>query len=909
MFMKQSILFLITTLMLLPVTVFSQSAFQLNFPQEDQSPYMAKTVTGADQERVYFDLDETLFDEGRLYVGSELEVFVEQGKSINFEIKRTENYTPTTQSYIAKDPQNPDRMFVFTYQNGTLTGMLHDSHASTYFFEYSGDTNRNYVSSTSAYHDDFAACGLHEIEDESFLPIPTDSRSKTQYGVTSHHTPNLQAMSSVLENEVTIDLLIAYTQKAEDWARMVDGQGNVTRDISSVIANSMALSQAALDNSDTFINLRLVHVYKTNYNDDGTDTSAGDHLRRFTQNPAQPRFGEEFDGYMEEVHGLRDEYGADLVALFADEPNTGGIAWLKSSVSGPQDLGFSVNRVQQMASSYTLVHEIGHNMGSAHARNQPSAAASAGGGLFKYSVGNRFSTAEGNYATVMAYTTDGYTRIPYFSNPDIQFEGWPTGNIGGGDAGPANAARGFREAKFGVASYRNTMVDPPVLNVQDSSIEVEITGEDQVVTIPISIQNSGESDLMWDVDFSLTSQGISQSKIMYENNPGMKGNIETSSTAPGSIFMENTESDIVYETTFTTGSTFDSFQIGDHEINNGWRAFSGARAFEISDENPSVGNSHLRLPVRSSTNSSIVARTPYFGPQSFGEFEITYDVAVTNIVAPSQQFDMLFYDSRTDGTSSGIVFFNGRIFTSAEDENGNKMYSNTDVFHNTDGSYMSVRIKYSPENNTIDYFVDGQNIASHTYTTNPTPDYGWFINRNGDSDAFIDIDNFKVRKINSPYKWMSVNSFGGVTAPQGSSDLELSFTSEGVENGEYNTVLLLHSNDAAAGTIEIPINLTISMSTSTETGNPLPTQVSLEQNFPNPFNPSTVINYNLTQNSDVNLSVYNLLGQRVATLVNGPVAAGSHSERFDATNLSSGVYIYRLQTAEQTLTRQMVLIK
>lgn len=907
--MKQSLLFLITSLVLLPVTVFSQSAFQLNFPDEDQSSYMAKTVTGADQQRVYFDLDETIFEEGVLHIGSELEVFVEQGKSINFEIKRAENYTPTTQSYIAKDPQNPDRIFVFTYQNGTLTGMLHDSHTSTYFFEYSGDTHRNYVSSTSAYHDDLAACGLHEIEDETFLPVSADSRSKSQQGVTTHHTPNLQALSSVLESEITIDLLIAYTQKAENWARVVDDQGNVTRDIFSVIANSMALSQAALDNSDTYINLRLVHVYKTNYNDDGTSTTAGDHLRRFTQNPAQPRFDAEYDGYMEEVHGLRDQYGADLVALFADEPNTGGVAWLKSSVSGPQDLGFSVNRVQQMATSYTLVHEIGHNMGSSHARNQPSAAASATGGLFKYSVGNRFSTAQGNFATVMAYTTNGYSRIPYFSNPDIMYEGWPTGNLGGGDAGPADAARGFREAKYAIASYRNTTVDPPVLNVQDTGIDVEITEENQVITIPVSIQNNGESDLMWDVDFSLTSQGISLSKIAYEKALNLKDDFETSSTEPGSVFMESSESDIVYETTFATGSTFDTFQVGDHEINNGWRAFSSARAFEISDENPSVGNAHLRLPVRSSTNSWITARTPYFGPQPFGEFEITFDFAVTNIVAPSQQFNLTFYDSKTDGTSSGLVLFNGLIYTSAEDESGNKVYSNTGISHATNGSYMNARIKYSPENNTIDYFIDGQNIASHTYTSNPTPDYGRFSNANGDSDAFIDIDNLKVRKINSPYNWMSVNTFGGTTAPQGSSDLELSFTSEGVENGEYSTVLLLNSNDSEAGTIEIPINLTVSMATSTETGNPIPSEVSLSQNFPNPFNPSTVINYNLTQNSDVNLSVYNLLGQRVATLVNGPVAAGSHSERFDAGNLSSGVYIYKLQTAEQTLTRQMVLIK
>lgn len=88
-----------------------------------------------------------------------------------------------------------------------------------------------------------------------------------------------------------------------------------------------------------------------------------------------------------------------------------------------------------------------------------------------------------------------------------------------------------------------------------------------------------------------------------------------------------------------------------------------------------------------------------------------------------------------------------------------------------------------------------------------------------------------------------------------------------------------------------------------------PEIVSLQQNYPNPFNPSTVISYTLPQASDVRLEVFNLLGQRVSLLVNDRVQAGQHNVTFQAGNLSSGIYIYRLQADGFTQTRKMLLVK
>ena len=90
---------------------------------------------------------------------------------------------------------------------------------------------------------------------------------------------------------------------------------------------------------------------------------------------------------------------------------------------------------------------------------------------------------------------------------------------------------------------------------------------------------------------------------------------------------------------------------------------------------------------------------------------------------------------------------------------------------------------------------------------------------------------------------------------------------------------------------------------------PLPSAFILKQNFPNPFNPTTVISWQLAVGSTVNLTVYNLAGQTVATLVDGYQSAGNHSIQFDGSGLASGVYLYRLQVGNNVETRKMVLMR
>ena len=88
-----------------------------------------------------------------------------------------------------------------------------------------------------------------------------------------------------------------------------------------------------------------------------------------------------------------------------------------------------------------------------------------------------------------------------------------------------------------------------------------------------------------------------------------------------------------------------------------------------------------------------------------------------------------------------------------------------------------------------------------------------------------------------------------------------------------------------------------------------PDEFELSQNYPNPFNPSTNIAFELPKSGHVMLSVFNLLGQKVATLIDQNMDAGSHNVHFDATNLPSGLYFYQLQSGNFNSIKKMVLLK
>ncbi|HCI71009.1 MAG TPA: hypothetical protein DHV30_10605, partial [Balneola sp.] len=101
----------------------------------------------------------------------------------------------------------------------------------------------------------------------------------------------------------------------------------------------------------------------------------------------------------------------------------------------------------------------------------------------------------------------------------------------------------------------------------------------------------------------------------------------------------------------------------------------------------------------------------------------------------------------------------------------------------------------------------------------------------------------------------------------------------------------------------------LALATSNEHKAELPNSILLKQNFPNPFNPTTTISYTLPEATNVSLNIYNMLGIHIISLQNGFKPAGEHSITFDASSMSSGLYIYKLSAGATTLTKRMTLIK
>src|SRR5690606_31667997 len=89
----------------------------------------------------------------------------------------------------------------------------------------------------------------------------------------------------------------------------------------------------------------------------------------------------------------------------------------------------------------------------------------------------------------------------------------------------------------------------------------------------------------------------------------------------------------------------------------------------------------------------------------------------------------------------------------------------------------------------------------------------------------------------------------------------------------------------------------------------IPTEYTLFQNYPNPFNPVTIIRYDIPKAGNVELKVYDILGREVKVLVNEIKSAGRYEVEFNASDLASGIYIYRIQTPDFTKSQKMILVR
>jgi predicted outer membrane repeat protein len=317
-----------------------------------------------------------------------------------------------------------------------------------------------------------------------------------------------------------VDLLVAYTSDAR-----ISLNFNTENEIKAYIQNAVSESNLCFINSKVNCSIRLVHVVEVEYNE--------------TQNPSLDlnRSVDQADGYLDDLHSLRDQYGADLVTLLVSKGD-GSLGGIAKSMAYPsldfESSGFNVVVMDQIgAPNYSLLHEIGHNMGCLHNREDamnrgiPETDPSNNSVFKAFNYGKRWLVDGEGYRTIMSYDTEGTltysNRIPYFSNPNIEYQGISTGNIDSED----NAQVLNTTAPY-VSNFRDSVIQQIVPSLQEltveegnaSSVTIRLASKlDQNMTITAGLDSNGDQDFLLfgsgTLTFSPTNWNLPQTLQIY----------------------------------------------------------------------------------------------------------------------------------------------------------------------------------------------------------------------------------------------------------------------------------------------------------------------------------------------------------------------------------------------------------
>jgi hypothetical protein len=209
-----------------------------------------------------------------------------------------------------------------------------------------------------------------------------------------------QRDKSATQPDIVIDVIVAYTKKA------ASNYSDVKRELVdlAIEEGNESFRQSGIGR----VKLRLVHAYQTAYVEEGAHF---DHVWRFA---------DKGDGYMEEIHPLRDKFKADVAVLIVDDPHGCGLA---TRVYADSDEAFAVVHHECAATSYTLAHEIGHLIGARHDLNMDKS-------LTPFPYGHGYVNGM-KWRDIMSYkeSCGGCPRLPVWSSPKVLVRGEPAGTL------------------------------------------------------------------------------------------------------------------------------------------------------------------------------------------------------------------------------------------------------------------------------------------------------------------------------------------------------------------------------------------------------------------------------------------------------------------------------------------------
>jgi hypothetical protein len=169
-------------------------------------------------------------------------------------------------------------------------------------------------------------------------------------------------------------------------------------------------------------------------------------------------------------------------------------------------------------------------------------------------------------------------------------------------------------------------------------------------------------------------------------------------------------------------------------------------------------------------------------------------------------------------------------------------------------------------------------------------------------------DKVAIWEIAPNTAWITYSPTSGTVLGGGQQIFEVLLDAREIQTGEYGVNLVFNHN-AISQSDTLPIRLTVDETGVNPEEAPIPFTYSLGQNYPNPFNPTTVIPYSIRDRVRVSLDVYNVLGQRVARLVDGVMDPGEYQSTLNVRNLASGIYFYQIKAGTFNQTRKMIILK
>ena len=415
------------------------------------------------------------------------------GKKVNFERIYSKDLGKGGFSWHGKNTEEKNSFVTFTKFDGNLFGNLQTSSGET--FQLRNTTNGiSFLPVTKKY----ISCHVCQTEHDLIPPDPRGNRRAKNW---RNGDGNV------------IDLMVAYTPDAIQReifnpTTLQNEQFTSESDLRAYIENAITESNICFLNSQVNAALRLVHLVEVQYTE--TQSPSLDLNRSVVQD----------DGFLDELHPLRDQYGADLVTLLVSEGNE-SVAGIARGMDFPSlafgEQAFNVVSVDSIgAPNYTLIHEIGHNMGCKHNREDalnrgiPDTDPSNTSIFKAFNYGKRWILDGQGYRTIMSYDTESSftypNRIPYFSNPSVDYMGISTGNFNSEDnAQVLNTTTPY------VSNFRSAVIQGIVPSLYSleitegnlSSVRVRLASEpSNTIEVTASLDSSA------DPDFSMAASSV-----------------------------------------------------------------------------------------------------------------------------------------------------------------------------------------------------------------------------------------------------------------------------------------------------------------------------------------------------------------------------------------------------------------